>query len=292
MKTEVRKLDSTKREITVEVSGEVVKNKFDDVFKKIGQEAKVRGFRTGHIPRDILEKHFASDAHQLVLKELVPDIYNKAIDKEKLDVIELPSISEVKLDRESLSFKATVETIPDILIKNYRGLQVNYKKIEVGPEEIKRSIDSLKETRKIDTIDDNFARGLGYLNLKELESVVERQLFIQKVNLRQKNLEEKIVQELIKDLDFKLPQSLIDRQLKELVRQAKVELTLRGQPREEIEKQEKSLSEELESEAKRQVKVYLVFLAIARKENIPQDDHISAKVMEFLLRQAQWQEAV
>lgn len=290
MKTEVKKLDSTKREIHIQVSGEVVKNKFDDVFKKIGQEAKVRGFRPGHIPRDILEKHFASSAHQLVLKELVPDIYNKAIDKEKLDVVELPSISEVKLDRESLSFKATVEIIPDIAVGNYRGLKVNYKKIEVNPEEIKRNIDSLKEKREVDTIDDNFARGLGYPNLKELENAIERQVFIQKENLRRQKIEEEIIQALTHNLDFKLPPSLIDRQLKELVRQAKVELSLRGTPREEIEKQEKSLSNQLESEAKRQVKVYLVFLAIAKKENIPQNDHMSNRVMEFLLREANWQE--
>lgn len=291
MKTEVKKLDSTKREIHIQVSGEVVKNKFNDVFNKIGQEAKIRGFRPGHIPRDILEKHFSSDAHQLVLKELVPDIYNEVIDKEKLEVVELPSISEVKLDRENLSFKATVEIIPDIAVGNYRGLKVNYKKIEVSPEEIKRNIDSLKEARKADTIDDNFARGLGYPDLKELEDAIERQIFIQKENLRRQKTEEEIVQALTHNLDFKLPPSLIDRQLKELVRQAKLELTLRGQPREEIEKQEKTLSDQLESEAKRQVKVYLVFLAIARKENIPQGDHMSGQVMEFLLREANWQEA-
>lgn len=289
MKTEVKKIDSTKREIHIEISGEVVKNKFDKVFERIGQEAKVRGFRPGHIPRDVLEKHFSSDVHQLVLKELVPDIYNKAIEKEKLEAIELSSISEVKLDRESLSFKAKVEIIPDIAIKNYKGIRVNYKNIEVSTDEIKRNIDSLKEARKADTLDDNFAKGLGYPSLTELENAIEKQLFIQKENLRRQKMEEEIVQELTNSLDFQLPQSLIDKQLKELVRQAKVELALRGAPREEIEKQEKTLSEQLESEAKRQVKAYLVFLAIAKKENIPQDDHMSLRVMEFLLREASWQ---
>ncbi|MFH1355282.1 MAG: trigger factor family protein, partial [Candidatus Omnitrophota bacterium] len=64
MKTEVKKIDSTKREINVEVSGETVKNKFEDVFKKIGKEAKVPGFRPGNAPRDILEKHYSANAHE------------------------------------------------------------------------------------------------------------------------------------------------------------------------------------------------------------------------------------
>ena len=112
MKTEVKKLDSNKREISVEVSGDIVKNKFEDVFGQIAKEAKIPGFRPGHAPRDILEKKYASHAHELVMKELIPDLYNQAIDKEGLDVIELPNISDVKLDRTTLSFKAEVEISP------------------------------------------------------------------------------------------------------------------------------------------------------------------------------------
>ena len=122
MKTEVKKLDGTTREVSVEVSGEIVKNKFEDVFKRISQEANVPGFRPGHAPRDILEKHYASSAHEQVIKELVPDVYNEAINKEGLDVIEFPEISEVKLDRSNLSFKAKVEVSPSVEIKDYKGI--------------------------------------------------------------------------------------------------------------------------------------------------------------------------
>jgi len=58
MKTEVKKIDGNKRELDIEVTGELIKNKFEDVFKHIAKEAKVPGFRTGHAPRDILEKHY------------------------------------------------------------------------------------------------------------------------------------------------------------------------------------------------------------------------------------------
>jgi len=288
MKSEVKKLDSTKREISIEVNGDIIKNKFDDVFKKIGQEAKVPGFRPGHAPRDILEKHYSSYAHEQVLKELIPDIYNQAIEKEGLDVIELPNISEVKLDRSSLSFKAQVEISPEIAVKNYKGLEVNYKKISVPTEEIKRNIDALKESHKVDNVDDNFAKSLGYPDLVELEKAVERQIFTQKENLERQKIENEIVESITKDLDFKPPSSLINRQLQDLVKQAKIDLALRGLAREKIEEQEKRLSSELEPQAKRQVKVYLVLSAIAKKENIPQDDHMPHRVMELLLKEANW----
>jgi FKBP-type peptidyl-prolyl cis-trans isomerase (trigger factor) len=290
MKTAIKKLDNTKREIVIEVSGDIVKNKFEGVFKRISQEAKVAGFRVGNVPRDILEKNFSSDAHQQVLKELIPDVYNQAIEKEALDVIGLPSITEVKLDRQTLSFKATVEVSPQIDVKNYKGLKTNYKKIEVTVEDIKRNIDSLKEARKIDTVDDSFTRTLGYPNLEELKKAIERQIFIQKENQQRQRIENEIIEGIMKDLDFKIPQSLLERQLKELVKQTKIDLAFRGLSHEEIDKQESMLQKELEPQAQKQVKVYLVLAEIAKKENIPLDDHMPEHVMELLLREADWQE--
>ena len=291
MKTEVKKLDGTKREINVEVDGDIVRNKFEDVFKRIAQEAKVPGFRPGHAPRDILEKHYSSHAHEQVLKELVPDVYNEAIGKEGLDVIELPQISEVKLERSRLAFKATVEVSPQIPLKDYKKQKVNYKSITATADEIKRFIDSLKESRKIDSIDDNFAKGLGYPNLSGLEKALERQVLIQKDNQQRQRIENEIVDNLIRDLDFKIPQTLIKRQLEDLVKQTKVDLVLKGLTREKISEQEQKLYDELKPEAEKQVKVYLVLAEIAKKENIPLDDNMPRRVMELLLREADWKEA-
>lgn len=290
MKTEVKKLDGNKREISIEVSGDIVRNKFDDVFKEIAKEAKVPGFRPGNAPRDILEKNYSSHAQELVLKELIPDLYQQAVKQEALEALELPDISEVKLGRDSLSFKATVEITPEIAVKNYKGLKIEHKKIEVSPDEIKRSIDSLKESRKAKILDDNFARGLGYPGLTDLEKTIEKQIYLQKDNLQRQKIESGLIEGIVRDLDFKLPASLVNRQLEELVRQAKLDLALKGLPREKIEAEEKTWREKLEPEAKRQVKIYLALSAIAKKENIAQDDHMPEKVMEFLLREAKWQE--
>lgn len=288
MKTEVKKIDGTIREISIEVTGDLVKNKFEDVFNKIGKDAKIAGFRPGHVPRDILEKNFSVQANEMVLKELIPDIYNKAIEKESLDVIEMPSISDVKLDRGSLYFKAKVEISPEINLKSYKGIKLEYKKIEITDDEIKRFLDSLKESRKIDIIDDSFAKGMGFPDLISLEKSMETQLSIQKQNQQRKKMEDSLIEAILKDLDFKIPESLVHRQLQELLRQAKMDMAVKGVPREKIEEQEKTLSEQLRVDAKRQVKVYLIMSEIAKKENITLDDHMPAKVIELLFREADW----
>jgi FKBP-type peptidyl-prolyl cis-trans isomerase (trigger factor) len=288
-KIEVKKIDSANVELYVEVTGERVKNKFEDVFKKIAKDAKVPGFRPGHAPRDILEKNYSSFAHQQVLKEMIPEVYSEAIEKENISVIELPQISDVKLDRTKLEFKATVEIRPEIKLKDYKGLSVSFKKIIVGLDEIKRNIDSLKESRKIDNLDDYLAKSMGYPSLQELEKAVERQIFLQKEQAQRQRIENEIIENLAKDLDFKVPQSLVIRQLEDLVKHAKIDMSLNGQPREKIDEQEKEIRNSLQPEAGRQVRVYLVLSEIAKRENIPIDDTMPRRVIELLLREANWQ---
>jgi FKBP-type peptidyl-prolyl cis-trans isomerase (trigger factor) len=288
MKTEVKKIEGNKREINIEVNGELVKNKFEQAFKKIAGEAKVPGFRLGHAPRDILEKNFSASAHELVLKELIPDIYNQAIEKEGLDVIELPEISEVKLERTSLSFKALVEIRPEIKLKDYKGAKLEYKKISVSSDEIKRNLESMKEARKLSDINDDFAKSLSYPNIAELEKAIERQIYLQKENAQRQKIEQQILESITKDVDFKVPQSMVNRQVEDLLRQTKLDLALKGVPREKIETEEKQLSKELLPEAERQVRVYLILAEIAKKENIPADSQMAQHVIEFLLKEADW----
>ncbi len=291
MNTQVKNLDNGKKEITISLSGEIVKNKFEEVFKKIGESAKVPGFRPGHVPRDMLEKNFSGQAHDQALKELIPEIYDKAIEHEGLDVVDLPEITEVKLDRVNISFKATVDVRPEIPVKDYKGIKVHFKNIEVSPNEVKRSIDSLKESRKLDAADDNLAKSLGYPSLAELENVVQRQIFLEKSNAERQKIDNEIIEAILKDLPFKVPKVMVDRQLEDMVRQAKVDLALKGLPRESIDKETKNISEKLLPEAERQVRVYLVLAEIAKKENIARDEHTPRKVIELLLKEASWQQA-
>jgi len=209
MKTEVRKLDGTTRELRMEVTGDVVKNKFEDVFKKITRDAKIKGFRPGHAPRDIVEKEYSQVANEQVLRELIPQVYQEALEQEKLDVVDYPQISDVKLERAFLSFTARVEITPEIEVKDYKGIPITYTKPSVTADEIKRQLDSIRESRKIDTMDDIFAKGLGYPSLEELKAVMERQALVSKDNAQRHDIEAQVINHLTKGLNVKLPQSLV-----------------------------------------------------------------------------------
>ena len=288
MKVETKKLDAGKVQLDIEVPAEIVKKKFDQVYEKIGKDARIPGFRPGKAPRDILEKHHGRIAREELIKNIIPEAYRDSLEREKISAVELPQISDVKLESNILSFKAIVEVRPEIALKNYKNVKLKYKNVTINQDEVEKALQNLKETHKAQVIDEKFAKSLGYPNVNVMRVSIEQQLFVQKENAGRYHLQEDLIKEILAQLKFKIPQSLFEQRLNELIHQARAQLASRGMNKEQVEAHEEALKKELSPEAESQVRTYLVLDEIAKKENIPQDEHMSQKVIEFLLGEADW----
>ena len=300
MKTQLKKIDDCKQELVVQVEGDIVKQKFTQVYKRINKEAKIPGFRPGNVPQDILEKRYSAVAQQEILKELLPEVYEQALKETGLEPVNQPKISEVNLNKDSLSFKSVLEVKPKIDLKKYKGLKVEYKLIEVSEEEISQALSKLKQASPArDSVagddaqksDEGYAHSLGYANLETLRKALGNQIYLEKTNTQQINLKNSIIEQLLKQVNFKIPPSLVNQQLESLIKRAELDLTLRGINKEEIQKQQSRLRENLAPQAERQVRTFLVLEEVARQENIARDEGMTEKVIEFLLKQANWKAA-
>lgn len=294
MKLAVKKLDSNKREISVEVPKEIVSQKFDEVYQAIAKNAKIKGFRPGKAPRNIVEQHHSQLAQEEVLKDLIPETYQQALEKESLKPVALPEIFDVKLEAGILSYKAKLEIRPDVQIKDYRGLKVKKKEAKVTDEDLKKSYEFLLQSQgkpKETAIDDSFARSLGYANLKEFEDSLKKQLEVNREQQSRIDLEHQIIEQLLSMAKFEVPQASVNNQLEHLVKDAKMRLSWQGIKKEDIEAKDAPLRKELKDAAEKDVRTYFILEKIAELENIKveNDEELLKKVMEFLLKEAKWE---
>ena len=146
MKSSIKKLKNCKHALEVSLPAEKVKEAFDVVYGDIGKYASVPGFRQGKAPRDLLELHYSKTAREEVLKKLIPETYEKILEEHKLDPIGYPDVTDVKLDiKEGFSYKASIETRPDINLKNYKGLKLKKKSTDVKEEDLVKNMEALRE---------------------------------------------------------------------------------------------------------------------------------------------------
>jgi len=240
MKVEVKKVDALKREMKFEISREKVTAAMDVVYIEIGKHAKIKGFRPGKVPRHILATSHGQLAKDETIKKIIPQAYHDGLSQQKLDPIDLPEISNVDLKDGVLTFTATLDIRPEVEITKYKGINVERKKSDVTEEEIQKTLDFFKKGRAEQevTVDDNFAKGMGFPSLEEFKTALKRQLEFDKDRNNRMDVENQIVEELIKNAKLLVPQSLVKRQLYHRLNEALKRLKSQGLSDEDLKKKE------------------------------------------------------
>jgi len=289
MKVSVNKVNELTRELHIEVPKEKVTDTLNQVYEEIQKTAKIPGFRPGTAPRHILEKHHAKLAQEEVVKHLLPETYQAALEQEKLEVLSLPEISELKMGPGSgLQYKATVEIRPTIEIKEYKSIKIKKRATDVTDEDLSKTLDEIKKMRNAQEINEEFAHGLGYGSLGEFKDALKRQLGAQKEQQNRAQYERDVIDYLFKHSKFTVPESLVKRRYQELKDELNNYLAQGKLPKDEIEKKEKEFEQRLQDQAHEQVKTFLLLDEIAKRENIARDDSMPTKTMEFLFKNAEW----
>jgi FKBP-type peptidyl-prolyl cis-trans isomerase (trigger factor) len=288
MKVSSKKAKENKVVLDIEVPKETVKKKFDEVYEKISLEAKIPGYRPGKAPRQVLEQHHSALAREEVLKNLISETYHESVKKENIDVIDMPEISEVKLEGDVLSYKAEVEVKPEIKIKQYKGLPLKKNEIKIEAKEIEEYVKQLKSSRDAAMDDQRLARSLGYGTKEEFLDCLNKQLFLKKENEERAKLEKSLIEQLLKNASFAVPATLVEKRIHELEHQAQHQMQEYGLPEERIKERIKEFAPKFKTEAEEQVKVFLILEAVGKLENMKADDHLVNRVIEFLFAEAQW----
>ncbi|MBP6344260.1 MAG: hypothetical protein KA403_10005 [Candidatus Omnitrophica bacterium] len=297
MKVDVKKVDALKRELRFEVPKDRVSKTMEEIYGEVAKVAKVKGFRQGKVPRNILVSTHGKAVQEETIKKLIPEVYHEGLTKENIDPIDLPEIGDVNLKDGMLTFTAILDIRPEVKVKNYKGIKVQRKSSKVTEEDINKTLEVFKKGQGTEgkeiTVDDAFARGLGFPNLEEFKGALTRQLEMDKDRQSRADVEQQIVDVLLKDAKFIVPQSLLKKQMDYRIHDARKHYKSHGMPDEEIQKKEGELREQLKDAVERDVRVYMLFQEIAKEENIAaaQGENVMMKVMEFLLKEADWQES-
>lgn len=132
-------------EIEIKLEGKEWKESVDRAFKEEQKKAKVDGFRTGKVPRDVYEKHYGKvNLYYSAINAEIGRLYEKVLKDNKLEPIIDPRIEITEVDDEKAVIKFVITTKPEIKIKKYKELGVKKDTVKVTKEEIDKEVDNLR----------------------------------------------------------------------------------------------------------------------------------------------------
>jgi trigger factor len=146
MKATIEELSPVKVRVHVELPPDEVDRKMDDLFRDLSRKAKVPGFRTGKIPRKILEARFGREVADDATQTLINETFYKALEEHQVFPLGYPLLEKEPLKQgHAFKYSAQVEVKPRITLSDYRGLEVEKEKCSVSEQDVE---DQLSQIRK------------------------------------------------------------------------------------------------------------------------------------------------
>src|SRR3954467_10907386 len=151
MKTELKDISATKKQIDVEIDADSVRAVYDRISDNYAKAATVPGFRPGHAPRAVVRSRFKDQIRSEVLRELLPNAVQSAIAEHQLAALGEPELNLEnnegleELGKQPILFNVSVEVLPEIKLGTYKGLEVGRSTRPVEEKDIDSVIEQLRE---------------------------------------------------------------------------------------------------------------------------------------------------
>ncbi|NLH13557.1 MAG: trigger factor, partial [Firmicutes bacterium] len=148
MDVSVEKLEGNQVQMTVTVPPEDVDEAVKKAVRSIARGVNIPGFRKGKAPRRVLEMRFGKEAILAqALEDLIPDAYQRALDKSGIQAIDRPVVDELPdlVEGSPYTFKAKVQVLPEVELGDYRAVRVQKESVEITDEQVRNVINSMRE---------------------------------------------------------------------------------------------------------------------------------------------------
>src|SRR6202453_88408 len=138
--------DGVKREISVEIPAAEVARETESQIQRYQKNARLPGFRTGHVPASVIKQRFGDGLKNDVIEALVPRYFRREAEKQGLIPVSQPRVTDLHFhDGEPIRFKASFEVLPEIRVEGYKELRAAKPDIAVTGDDVEQALNSVRE---------------------------------------------------------------------------------------------------------------------------------------------------
>jgi len=146
MSVTVEDLSSVKKILHIEVPVDTAAQEVEKAYAQLKKTAKIKGFRPGKVPRNVLERLYKKDVQAEVAGKLIQESFVNAVKETDLKVVGSPQIDPPPLDMNSpYKYAATVEVRPEIGEIEYKGLQLKKTDYTVTDDAVEAQLQMLRK---------------------------------------------------------------------------------------------------------------------------------------------------
>lgn len=145
MKVQLEEISSIKKTLNVEVEAEQIQKEWESVVKSFNKKVKLKGFRPGKIPVNVLTKFYGPQIEEEAVSRIVNRTYPEALKETGVIPLAYPELDCPPLDiKAPFIYKATIELKPEIPISDYKGLELKKTVVSVTEEDLEKRLSAIQ----------------------------------------------------------------------------------------------------------------------------------------------------
>ena len=149
MASKVKDLKGLEKELTISFDSKEIEPTIDSKLKKLSKTLDLKGFRKGKVPLNVVKGKYYEQCFNESLSEHIEQNYIKVILDEKLNPASPPKITmNESNDKNIYSFKAIVEVMPVIEIKNIDKIKLIKPVLKIKKIDLSKAVDKIAEQYK------------------------------------------------------------------------------------------------------------------------------------------------
>lgn len=143
MKVDVQVIDTVTKKIEVTFSGDDIRKIEEKIYDELKRQAKIKGFRPGKVPRNIITAYYKDYIEDELKKRLVNSTMLDALEESKVRPLGEPILSFIE-ENELSGYVLECEVVPDIDLPDYKGIEVEAEPITVSDDEVNARLENIR----------------------------------------------------------------------------------------------------------------------------------------------------
>lgn len=135
----------TRRVLSVHVPAEELEKERSAVLEEMRRQIRVPGFRKGKVPPGFIQKNYADAIQSDAVRNLLPEIYEQALDREHLHPLGEPVFENIKLEDGGISFDVKIDVRPDLKLQGYEKVTVDVPRRTISDQDVDETVAALRE---------------------------------------------------------------------------------------------------------------------------------------------------
>jgi trigger factor len=136
------------RRITVRVPNDEIEREIDTRLKKMSKTARLKGFRPGKVPPNVVRKRYGGQVRQEVVGEIIRSSFSHAVAQQQMTPAGGPAIEPLdEADDTHFSYRATFEVFPEVELSDLAKLEFETPEVSIEQADVDRMIERLRKQK-------------------------------------------------------------------------------------------------------------------------------------------------